>query len=161
MDFSAPTLWWVAAGVLVAAELATGTFYLLMIALGAAGAAAATRARGGAAPAQPWAGRAERALGQAEAEVSQAPREASEPLIAALQARGTDPLALRTAAREALRALGADPDALHDPWAQELAFGLARARVRALRRRLAWSATLTVVLPALIVLLARSTGFGR
>jgi len=42
MDWSASTLWWVAAGVLVAAELATGTFYLLMLALGcAAGALAA------------------------------------------------------------------------------------------------------------------------
>ncbi|HIV70600.1 MAG TPA: NfeD family protein [Candidatus Aquabacterium excrementipullorum] len=30
------TLWWVVAGVLVAAELVTGTFYLLMLALGAA-----------------------------------------------------------------------------------------------------------------------------
>ncbi|MFN5166768.1 MAG: NfeD family protein, partial [Pseudomonadota bacterium] len=40
MDLSAPTLWWVLAGVLVAVELATGTFYLLMSALGAAGAAA-------------------------------------------------------------------------------------------------------------------------
>lgn len=39
---SAATLWWVAAGVAVAAELATGTFYLLMVALGlAAGAVAA------------------------------------------------------------------------------------------------------------------------
>ncbi len=41
MDFSTPTLWWVAAGVVVAAELATGTFYLLMIALGLAAAALA------------------------------------------------------------------------------------------------------------------------
>jgi membrane protein implicated in regulation of membrane protease activity len=42
MDWNAPTLWWLAAGVLVAAELATGTFYLLMLALGtAAGALAA------------------------------------------------------------------------------------------------------------------------
>lgn len=41
-DFSIPTLWWLAAGALVAAELATGTFYLLMLAAGAvAGAAAA------------------------------------------------------------------------------------------------------------------------
>ncbi len=39
MDFSAATFWWVAAGVAVAVELATGTFYLLMIALGLAGAA--------------------------------------------------------------------------------------------------------------------------
>ena len=42
MDLSSPTLWWIAAGVLVVAELATGTFYLLMVALGCvAGAAAA------------------------------------------------------------------------------------------------------------------------
>jgi membrane protein implicated in regulation of membrane protease activity len=34
MDFSQATLWWVAAGLAVVAELATGTFYLLMIALG-------------------------------------------------------------------------------------------------------------------------------
>jgi len=34
MDLSTPMLWWIAAGVAVAAELATGTFYLLMIALG-------------------------------------------------------------------------------------------------------------------------------
>ena len=34
MDWSASTVWWLAAGVLVAAELATGTFYLLMLALG-------------------------------------------------------------------------------------------------------------------------------
>jgi membrane protein implicated in regulation of membrane protease activity len=37
--WSSSTLWWIAAGVLVAAELATGTFYLLMLALGAAAAA--------------------------------------------------------------------------------------------------------------------------
>jgi membrane protein implicated in regulation of membrane protease activity len=41
MDWSASTVWWVVAGALVAAELATGTFYLLMLALGAAAAAAA------------------------------------------------------------------------------------------------------------------------
>ena len=42
MDFSTATFWWVAAGAAVAIELATGTFYLLMIALGlAAGALAA------------------------------------------------------------------------------------------------------------------------
>ncbi len=29
-----PTLWWLAAGVLVAVELVTGTFYLLMLSLG-------------------------------------------------------------------------------------------------------------------------------
>lgn len=42
MDWSASTLWWLAAGALVAAELASGSFYLLMLALGcAAGAIAA------------------------------------------------------------------------------------------------------------------------
>src|SRR5438105_10182766 len=41
MDISASTLWWVAAGVAVAAELTTGTFYLLMVALGLAAAAVA------------------------------------------------------------------------------------------------------------------------
>ena len=42
MDLSTTTVWWVAAGIAVAAELATGTFYLLMFALGlAAGAVAA------------------------------------------------------------------------------------------------------------------------
>ena len=34
MDWNASTLWWLLAGALVAAELATGTFYLLMLALG-------------------------------------------------------------------------------------------------------------------------------
>jgi membrane protein implicated in regulation of membrane protease activity len=42
MDWSPATWWWIVAGALVAAELVTGTFYLLMIALGcAAGALAA------------------------------------------------------------------------------------------------------------------------
>jgi len=41
MDLSVTTIWWVAAGVTVAAELATGTFYLLMIALGLVAAALA------------------------------------------------------------------------------------------------------------------------
>jgi len=41
MDWNLATLWWVAAGLLVAAELATGTFYLLMLALGAAAGAIA------------------------------------------------------------------------------------------------------------------------
>ena len=42
MDISPWTFWWVAAGLAVAVELATGTFYLLMLALGfAAGAVAA------------------------------------------------------------------------------------------------------------------------
>jgi membrane protein implicated in regulation of membrane protease activity len=37
-------LWWIATGLLVLAELATGTFYLLMLAVGLAGAAAAAHA---------------------------------------------------------------------------------------------------------------------
>jgi membrane protein implicated in regulation of membrane protease activity len=42
MDLANASVWWVAAGIAVAAELATGTFYLLMIALGlGAGALAA------------------------------------------------------------------------------------------------------------------------
>lgn len=42
------TLWWIAAGLLVAAELTTGSFYLLMLALGAAaGAVAAHLGLGG------------------------------------------------------------------------------------------------------------------
>jgi membrane protein implicated in regulation of membrane protease activity len=44
MDWSLSTLWWIAAGVLVAAELGTGTFYLLMLALGAAAGALAAHA---------------------------------------------------------------------------------------------------------------------
>ena len=41
MDISSATVWWVAAGAAVAVELATGTFYLLMMALGLASAALA------------------------------------------------------------------------------------------------------------------------
>jgi membrane protein implicated in regulation of membrane protease activity len=41
MDLSASTFWWVAAGIAVAAELATGTFYLLMMAVGLGAAAIA------------------------------------------------------------------------------------------------------------------------
>ena len=44
MDWNAPTLWWLAGGALVAAELATGTFYLLMVALGAVAGALAAHA---------------------------------------------------------------------------------------------------------------------
>jgi membrane protein implicated in regulation of membrane protease activity len=44
LDLDAPTLWWLAVGALVAAELATGTFYLLMLALGAAAGALAAHA---------------------------------------------------------------------------------------------------------------------
>jgi membrane protein implicated in regulation of membrane protease activity len=47
MDFSASTWWWVATGALVAAELATGTFYLLMLAVGTAAAAIAAHAGAG------------------------------------------------------------------------------------------------------------------
>ena len=41
MDWNWATVWWIAAGVLVAAELATGSFYLLMLAVGAAAGAIA------------------------------------------------------------------------------------------------------------------------
>lgn len=41
LDLSAPTLWWLVAGALVVAELLSGTFYLLMLALGAAAGAVA------------------------------------------------------------------------------------------------------------------------
>jgi membrane protein implicated in regulation of membrane protease activity len=34
MEWSASTWWWIAAGVLVAGELMTGTFYVLMLAVG-------------------------------------------------------------------------------------------------------------------------------
>jgi membrane protein implicated in regulation of membrane protease activity len=39
MDMSMSTLWWLLAGIAVAAELMTGTFYLLMVALGLVAAA--------------------------------------------------------------------------------------------------------------------------
>ena len=41
MEFSSFTAWWIIAGSLVIAELLTGTFYLLMLALGAVGGAIA------------------------------------------------------------------------------------------------------------------------
>lgn len=41
MDWNWTTAWWLVAGALVAAELLTGTFYLLMLALGAAAGALA------------------------------------------------------------------------------------------------------------------------
>ncbi len=44
MDLNASTLWWLAAGALVAIELASGTFYLLMLAIGCAAAAMAAHA---------------------------------------------------------------------------------------------------------------------
>jgi len=44
MDWRLSTLWWLATGALVAAELASGTFYLLMLALGAAAGAIAAHA---------------------------------------------------------------------------------------------------------------------
>ncbi len=44
MDISASSMWWTAAGVAVAIELLTGTFYLLMVALGLAAAALASHA---------------------------------------------------------------------------------------------------------------------
>lgn len=44
MDWNASTWWWLATAGLVAAELASGTFYLLMLAVGTAGAALAAHA---------------------------------------------------------------------------------------------------------------------
>ena len=44
MEWNAPMLWWLATGGLVAAELATGTFYLLMVAMGCAAGALAAHA---------------------------------------------------------------------------------------------------------------------
>ncbi len=44
MDY--PTLWWLIAGALVVAELLSGTFYLLMLSLGAAAAALTAYAGG-------------------------------------------------------------------------------------------------------------------
>ena len=44
MDISPSTLWWLLAGIVVVAELTTGTFYLLMVALGFAAAALAAHA---------------------------------------------------------------------------------------------------------------------
>jgi membrane protein implicated in regulation of membrane protease activity len=41
MDWSLSTWWWVATGTLIVAELATGSFYLLMLAVGTAAAALA------------------------------------------------------------------------------------------------------------------------
>jgi membrane protein implicated in regulation of membrane protease activity len=41
MEFSSVTAWWIVAGLLVIAELLTGTFYLLMLSLGAVGGAIA------------------------------------------------------------------------------------------------------------------------
>ena len=50
MDWNAATWWWVLAGVMVAAELATGTFYLLMLALGCGAGALAAHAGLGTTP---------------------------------------------------------------------------------------------------------------
>ena len=47
MAWASSTVWWVVAGALVAVELATGTFYLLMLALGAAAAAIAAHSGAG------------------------------------------------------------------------------------------------------------------
>ena len=45
MDWSASTWWWIVAAVLVAGELATGTFYVLMLAIGCVFAAVASYAQ--------------------------------------------------------------------------------------------------------------------
>ncbi len=44
MDLAVSTWWWIVAGALVAAELATGTFYILMVAIGCAAGALASYA---------------------------------------------------------------------------------------------------------------------
>lgn len=44
MEWGPAVVWWVAAGVLIVAELSTGTFYLLLLAAGAAAAALAAHA---------------------------------------------------------------------------------------------------------------------
>lgn len=46
MSWAPSTVWWVVAGLLVAVELATGTFYLLMLALGGAAGALTAHAGG-------------------------------------------------------------------------------------------------------------------
>jgi membrane protein implicated in regulation of membrane protease activity len=50
VDLNAATLWWIVAGVLVAVELVTGSFYLLMLAIGAAAGALAAHAGLGVSP---------------------------------------------------------------------------------------------------------------
>lgn len=50
MTWTTASLWWLAAGALVVAELLTGTFYLLMLALGTAAGAVAAHAGLGLAP---------------------------------------------------------------------------------------------------------------
>lgn len=47
MNLSLPVLWWLAAGLLVAGELLTGTIYLLMLGLGCAAGAVAAHAGAG------------------------------------------------------------------------------------------------------------------
>ena len=47
MEWNAAIVWWVATGLLVAGELATGTFYLLMLAIGAAAGALTAHAQQG------------------------------------------------------------------------------------------------------------------
>ena len=44
MDWNWAAVWWIAAGALIAVELASGTFYLLMLAVGAAAGALAAHA---------------------------------------------------------------------------------------------------------------------
>ena len=47
MELSAPALWWLLSGALIVAELLSGTFYLLMISLGAAAGALGAHAGAG------------------------------------------------------------------------------------------------------------------
>jgi hypothetical protein len=130
----------------------------LLVALGAAGLAAATDARGG--DAEAVAKLVLRAVRAVELGAQELPPERVEDraaLVAALELRSpVDPRPLRLALLRALGRMGAPDAALVDPYALELAVQAARARVVALRRRLLWSALLTVLLPGLIVLLAQA-----
>ncbi len=130
----------------------------LLVALGAAGLAAATDARGG--DAEAVAKLVLRAVRAVELGAQELPPERVEDraaLVAALELRApVDPRPLRLALLRALGRMGAPDAALVDPYALELAVQAARARVVALRRRLLWSALLTVLLPGLIVLLAQA-----
>ena len=130
----------------------------LLVALGAAGLAAATDSRGGDAEAvAKLVLRAVRAVERGAQELPPERAEERAALVAALELRAAvDPRPLRLALLRALGRMGAPDAALIDPYALELAAQAARARVVALRRRLLWSAVLTVLLPVLIVLLAQA-----
>ena len=137
MDVSAATGWWVAAGIAVAAELGTGTFYLLMIALGLAAAAVAAHLGLPAA----------RADGRRGASSAAAPRPAGTGTAGAAAARDSaaapeprrQPRHRRARPRRRLgrRRHGAGPATAARGWTARLAPGApaAAGRARRLRRR--------------------------